>query len=79
MTRPLHALPQLASEKRHEEHFPSIFTLAIDGLVPLARKGSGLLVTAIFGGAEIPVLQARSPISLESNTRLFCRHFATSI
>jgi MFS transporter, FHS family, L-fucose permease len=37
--------------------FPSIFTLAIDGLGPLTGKGSGLLVTAIVGGAVIPVLQ----------------------
>jgi MFS transporter, FHS family, L-fucose permease len=37
--------------------FPSIFTLAIDGLGPLTGKGSGLLVTAIVGGAVMPVLQ----------------------
>lgn len=37
--------------------FPSIFTLAIDGLGPLAGKGSGLLTTSIVGGAVIPVLQ----------------------
>ena len=37
--------------------FPSIFTLAIDGLGPLTGKGSGLLVTSIVGGAVIPVFQ----------------------
>jgi MFS transporter, FHS family, L-fucose permease len=37
--------------------FPSIFTLAIDGLGPSTGKGSGLLVTAIVGGAVIPVFQ----------------------
>ncbi len=37
--------------------FPSIFTLAIDGLGPLTAKGSGLLVTSIVGGAVIPVIQ----------------------
>lgn len=37
--------------------FPSIFTLAIDGLGPLTGKGSGLLVTSIVGGAIVPVLQ----------------------
>jgi len=37
--------------------FPSIFILAIDGLGPLTGKGSGLLVTAIVGGAVVPVLQ----------------------
>ena len=37
--------------------FPSIFTLAIDGLGPLTGKGSGLLVSSIVGGAVIPVLQ----------------------
>jgi MFS transporter, FHS family, L-fucose permease len=37
--------------------FPSIFTLAIDGLGPLSGDGSGLLVAAIVGGAIIPPLQ----------------------
>ena len=37
--------------------FPSIFTLAIEGLGPLTGKGSGLLVAAIVGGAVIPELQ----------------------
>lgn len=37
--------------------FPSIFTLAIDGLGPLTGKGSGILVAAIVGGAVIPELQ----------------------
>lgn len=33
--------------------FPTIFTLAIDGLGELKPKASGLLCTAIFGGAII--------------------------
>jgi MFS transporter, FHS family, L-fucose permease len=37
--------------------FPSIFTLGIDGLGPLTGKGSGLLISAIVGGALIPELQ----------------------
>jgi FHS family L-fucose permease-like MFS transporter len=37
--------------------FPSIFTLAIDGLGHLTGKGSGLLVAAIVGGAIIPLVQ----------------------
>ena len=37
--------------------FPSIFTLAIDGLGPLTGKGSGLLVAAIVGGAIHPEVQ----------------------
>jgi MFS transporter, FHS family, L-fucose permease len=37
--------------------FPSIFTLAIDGLGPLSGDGSGLLVAAIVGGAIIPPIQ----------------------
>jgi len=37
--------------------FPTIFTLAIVGLGPLTGEGSGLLITAIVGGAAIPVLQ----------------------
>ncbi len=34
--------------------FPTIFTLAIEGLGPLTEKGSGLLVMAICGGAVLP-------------------------
>lgn len=37
--------------------FPTIFTLAIDGLGTLTGKGSGLLVMAIVGGAIIPLAQ----------------------
>ena len=37
--------------------FPSIFTMAIEGLGPLTGDGSGLLVAAIVGGAVIPELQ----------------------
>ncbi|HEY8009230.1 MAG TPA: sugar MFS transporter [Methylocella sp.] len=37
--------------------FPSIFTLAIDGLGPLTGKGSGILICSIVGGAVIPILQ----------------------
>ena len=37
--------------------FPSIFTLGIAELGPLTSKGSGLLVTAIVGGAVIPELE----------------------
>ena len=36
--------------------FPTIFTLAIDGTGALKPKGSGLLCTAIVGGALIPPL-----------------------
>jgi len=37
--------------------FPNIFTLGIERLGPLTGDGSGLLVTAIVGGAIIPVVQ----------------------
>lgn len=37
--------------------FPSIFTLAIEGLGTLTSKGSALLVMAIVGGAIVPVIQ----------------------
>src|ERR1700726_4753447 len=37
--------------------FPTIFTLAIEGLGPLTGDGSGLLGAAIVGGAIIPELQ----------------------
>jgi len=37
--------------------FPTIFTLAIDGLGKHTGQASGILCTAIVGGALIPVLQ----------------------
>jgi len=37
--------------------FPSIFTLGIEGLGPLTGEGSGVLNTAIVGGAIIPLAQ----------------------
>ncbi len=36
--------------------FPAIFALGIAGLGPMTSKGSGLMMTAIFGGAVIPYL-----------------------
>src|SRR6204780_3084585 len=36
--------------------FPNIFTLGIAGLGPMTRKGSGLIMTAVVGGAVIPLL-----------------------
>ena len=36
--------------------FPNIFTLGIAGLGPMTSKGSGLIMTAIVGGAVIPAL-----------------------
>jgi FHS family L-fucose permease-like MFS transporter len=36
--------------------FPTIFTLAIDGLGPRTGEGSGVLCMAIVGGALVPVL-----------------------
>ncbi|MBA3850017.1 MAG: glucose/galactose MFS transporter [Opitutus sp.] len=37
--------------------FPTIFTLAIDGLGRHTGQGSGILCTAIVGGALVPLLQ----------------------
>jgi MFS transporter, FHS family, L-fucose permease len=37
--------------------FPTIFTLGIEGLGPLTGEGSGLLNTAIVGGAIVPLIQ----------------------
>ena len=37
--------------------FPTIFSLAISKLGPLASKGSGVLCMAIVGGALVPLLQ----------------------
>ena len=39
--------------------FPTIFSLAIDGLGKMTGKGSGLLVMAIVGGAILPIIQGR--------------------
>jgi len=36
--------------------FPNIFTLGIAGLGPMTSKGSGLLMTAVVGGAIIPYM-----------------------
>jgi FHS family L-fucose permease-like MFS transporter len=36
--------------------FPNIFTLGIVGLGPMTSKGSGLIMTAVVGGAVIPVI-----------------------
>ncbi len=37
--------------------FPSIFALGLAGLGPLANRGSSMLVSAIIGGALLPLLQ----------------------
>jgi len=36
--------------------FPNIFALAIKGLGPMTSKGSGLIMTAVVGGAVVPYL-----------------------
>ena len=36
--------------------FPNIFALGIKGLGPLTSKGSGLIMTAVVGGAIVPLL-----------------------
>ena len=36
--------------------FPNIFTLGIVGLGPMTSKGSGLIMTAVVGGAVVPVV-----------------------
>jgi FHS family L-fucose permease-like MFS transporter len=36
--------------------FPNIFALAVAGLGPMTSKGSGLITTAIVGGAVMPWL-----------------------
>ncbi len=36
--------------------FPNIFALGIAGLGPMTSKGSGLIMTAVVGGAIIPLL-----------------------
>ena len=39
--------------------FPTIFSLASEGLGPRAAEGSGVIATAIVGGAVVPVLYGR--------------------
>jgi FHS family L-fucose permease-like MFS transporter len=39
--------------------FPNIFTLGIAGLGPMTSKGSGLIMSAVVGGAVIPYLLGR--------------------
>ena len=51
--------------------FPSIFTLAIDGLGPLTGKGSGLLVTAIVGGSGDSSFARRARRSLWNPLRVY--------
>ena len=36
--------------------FPNIFALGIAGLGPMTSKGSGLIMTAVVGGAVVPAL-----------------------
>jgi FHS family L-fucose permease-like MFS transporter len=36
--------------------FPNIFALGIAGLGPMTSKGSGLIMTAVVGGAIVPPL-----------------------
>jgi FHS family L-fucose permease-like MFS transporter len=36
--------------------FPTIFALGIDGLGPLTKKGSSILVMSIVGGAIFPMI-----------------------
>jgi FHS family L-fucose permease-like MFS transporter len=38
--------------------FPTIFTLAIEGLGKLTSEGAGVLCMAIVGGAIVPLIQA---------------------
>jgi FHS family L-fucose permease-like MFS transporter len=40
--------------------FPTIFTLASEGLGPRAADGSGLLCVAIVGGAIVPLITGRA-------------------
>ncbi|NND52015.1 MAG: sugar MFS transporter [Flavobacteriaceae bacterium] len=51
--------------------FPTIFTLAIDGIGELKPKGSGLLCTAIVGGAIIPPLYGFFTDEIGFKTALF--------
>ena len=56
--------------------FPSIFTLGIEGLGPLTGEGSGMLITAIVGGAIIPLVQGIIA-DMGSTMRFSCRRSVT--
>lgn len=51
--------------------FPTIFTLSIDGIGELKPKGSGLLCSAIVGGALIPPLYGYLTDQIGFKTALF--------
>lgn len=51
--------------------FPTIFTLSIEGIGDLKPKGSGLLCTAIVGGALIPPLYGYLTDQIGFKTALF--------
>jgi FHS family L-fucose permease-like MFS transporter len=36
--------------------FPNIFALGVAGLGPMTSKGSGLIMTAVVGGAVVPYM-----------------------
>lgn len=48
----------LATGLMNSVMFPTIFSLALEGLGALTSRGSGLLCMAIVGGAIVPLLQA---------------------
>ena len=60
--------------------FPTIFSLASEGLGPRAAEGSGIICVAIVGGAIVPLLtgHAADLVGLKAGTdrsgALLCRH-----
>jgi FHS family L-fucose permease-like MFS transporter len=40
--------------------FPTIFSLASEGLGPRAAEGSGIICVAIVGGAIVPLITGRT-------------------
>ncbi len=65
--------------------FPNIFALGIAGLGPMTSKGSGLIMTAVVGGAIVPYLLgklidcwANSATRQTFSTRSFCPFSAIS-
>ena len=58
--------------------FPTIFTLAIDGLGKRTGEGSGVLCMAIVGGAIVPVIHGYFADTSGFSIRSRCRWSATS-
>ena len=61
----------LATGLMNSVMFPTIFSLALEGLGELTSRGSGLLCMAIVGGAIVPFVQGALADSIGLQTSFF--------